>query len=153
LLGKYAISGSHQQFGQWFLDFEARRREDEVKDADHRDADLMQYQLYLSQGTASQTALQHRHRVLMSDILLAISNLSLLDDQRVFDFNQRLAIFRNYNGKCANPDNNPDCQVICEWDNFHADHIVLWSAGGKTTVVNGQLLCPSCNLKKAAKTS
>lgn len=150
LLGKYAISGRYKEFGQWLLDFEARRREDEAMDADQRNPDLMQYQLYLSQATASQGALQHRHRVLISDILQTIPNLGLLDDQREFDFYQRQAIFRKYNGKCANPYSNPDCQVTCEWDNFHADHIAPWSAGGKTTVDNGQLLCPKCNLAKAA---
>ena len=150
LLGKYAISGRYKEFGQWLLDFETRRREDEAMDADQRNPDLMQYQLYLSQATASQGALQHRHRVLISDILQAIPNLSLLDNQREFDFYQRQAIFRKYNGKCANPYDNPGCLVTCEWDNFHADHIVPWSAGGKTTVDNGQLLCAKCNLAKAA---
>ena len=151
LLGKYAISGSFKEFNQWFLDFEKRRQEDESIDADQRNPDLVQYQLYLSQATASQTALQHRHRVLISDILQAIPNLQLLDNQRDFDYNQRVVIFRNYNGKCANPYKNPDCQVMCEWDNFHADHIVPWTAGGKTTVSNGQLLCPNCNQKKGDK--
>jgi len=148
LLAKYAISGSYKEFGQWLLDFEARRREDDTKDTDQRDPDLVQYQLYLSQATASQTALKHRHRVLLTDILLEIPNLELLDPQRTFDEYQRLAIFRKSDGKCANPNDNPDCQVTCEWDNFHADHILPWSASGKTTVSNGQLLCPNCNLKK-----
>ena len=148
LLGKYAISGSYKEFGRWFLDFEKRRQEDEAIDTDQRNQDWMQYQLYLSQATASQAALKHRHNVLISDILQEMPNLGLLDDQREYDYQQRIAIFRKYNSKCANPYDNHDCQVTCEWDNFHADHILPWSAGGKTTVSNGQLLCPSCNLKK-----
>jgi len=150
LLAKFAISGKYREFGQWFLDFEARRREDETRDADQRDPDLVQYQLFLSQATASQTALKHRHRVLMSDLLLNIPNLELLDPQRAFDEYQRLAIFHKYDGRCSNPYDNPDCLGKCEWDNFHADHILVWRGGGKTTVGNGQLLCPSCNLKKGA---
>lgn len=148
LLAKYAVAGLYKEFGQWLVDFEARRREDEARVSDQRDADLMQFQLYLSQATASQTALEHRHRVLMADVLLSIPSLKLLDDRRQFDYYQRLAIFRKYDGNCANPDNNEECSVRCEWDNFHADHIVPWSAGGRTTVSNGQLLCPNCNLKK-----
>lgn len=31
---------------------------------------------------------------------------------------------------------------------WHADHVIPWSAGGPTDVVNGQSLCGSCNLKK-----
>jgi len=153
LLGKYAISGSQRKFGQWFLDFEKRRQEDEAIDPDQRNPDLMQYQLYLSQATASQGALNHRHRVLISDILQELPNLELLDNQREFDYYQRITIFRKYNSKCANPYDNPDCQENCEWDNFHADHILAWSAGGKTTVSNGQLLCPNCNLKKGVALS
>ena len=34
---------------------------------------------------------------------------------------------------------------------FHADHIMPWSLGGRTSARNGQALCPSCNLKKGAK--
>jgi hypothetical protein len=153
LLDTYAISTNNQDFGQWFLDFEARRRQDEQLDGDSRDPNLVQYQLYLTQGTAGQTGIQHRHRVLASDLLLFIPNLKLLDDQRIFDENQRIAIFRKFHGKCENPDNSPDCEVDCQWENFHADHIVPWSAGGKTTVGNGQLLCTSCNQKKGAKMS
>lgn len=34
---------------------------------------------------------------------------------------------------------------------WHADHIIPFSAGGKTDITNGQALCPKCNLKKGAK--
>ncbi|MBL6861187.1 MAG: HNH endonuclease [Candidatus Pelagibacter bacterium] len=33
-------------------------------------------------------------------------------------------------------------------ENFHADHIVPFSKGGKTILKNAQALCKSCNLKK-----
>jgi len=33
---------------------------------------------------------------------------------------------------------------------FHADHRVAFVRGGRTTIENGQALCPSCNLKKGA---
>ena len=36
-------------------------------------------------------------------------------------------------------------------DNFHADHKVPFSRNGKTTLKNGQALCPNCNLKKGAR--
>ncbi len=34
--------------------------------------------------------------------------------------------------------------------NFHADHIVPFSKGGKTILKNAQALCSSCNLKKGS---
>lgn len=34
---------------------------------------------------------------------------------------------------------------------LHADHKVSWSAGGKTELANGQMLCSKCNSEKGAK--
>jgi len=34
---------------------------------------------------------------------------------------------------------------------FHADHVLPFSKGGKTITRNGQALCPGCNLKKGAQ--
>ena len=36
-------------------------------------------------------------------------------------------------------------------DDFHVDHIKPFCLGGKTTLENGQILCPKCNLKKGGK--
>lgn len=36
---------------------------------------------------------------------------------------------------------------------FHADHAHPWSLGGRTDWDNLQVLCPSCNLSKGAKSS
>lgn len=149
-LENYAIKGREGDFHDWFMDFENRRQQDSDKPEDERDADMVTYDRYLTQQSADKTALEHRHTVLKKDLALFISDLELLDPRRYFTEEQRAAIFRNYDGKCANPSNNHDCQVECEWNNFHADHVVPWSGGGKTTVANGQLLCASCNLKKGA---
>jgi|TARA_B100001093_G_scaffold341204_1_gene325959 5-methylcytosine-specific restriction endonuclease McrA len=34
---------------------------------------------------------------------------------------------------------------------YHADHIKPFSKKGKTTLKNGQALCPACNLSKGSK--
>lgn len=34
---------------------------------------------------------------------------------------------------------------------WHADHVAPYSVGGKTDVINGQALCPKCNLRKGGK--
>ena len=36
-------------------------------------------------------------------------------------------------------------------NNFHADHVIPFSKGGKTILKNGQSLCAKCNLMKGAK--
>jgi superfamily II DNA or RNA helicase len=33
---------------------------------------------------------------------------------------------------------------------WHADHRIPWSRGGETDLINGQALCPNCNLEKGA---
>ena len=150
-LTKYSISKRAREFGKWFEGFEERRRLEENKPEDERDDRMVSYQMAVLQQTASHSSQQERQRILMEDLAVTIPNLTLLDDQRLFTHEQRAAIFRRAEGKCVNPDDNSDCEVDCGWDNFHADHIVPHSAGGKTTVENGQLLCPKCNLKKGAK--
>ncbi|MEW6497720.1 MAG: HNH endonuclease signature motif containing protein [Cyanobacteriota bacterium] len=40
------------------------------------------------------------------------------------------------------------CGVSLTPDNFHADHKIPYSCGGKTAVYNGQALCSTCNLQK-----
>ena len=149
-LMKYALGNRAQEFGRWFVEFEERRRLDEQKPEDERDERMISYQIAVLQQTASLASQQERRRILAEDMVANLSNLILLDDQRQFTFEQRAAIFRKASGKCVNPDNNSACEVVCRWDNFHADHIVPYSLGGNTTVENGQLLCPNCNRKKSA---
>ena len=110
---------------------------------------MVAYQLAVLQHTASLPSQEKRQQFLTEDMLRHIPDLKLLDDNRLFTYEQRAAIFRKFNGKCVNWDGNPDCEGECQWDNFHADHVIPHSAGGPTTVDNGQLLCPSCNKKKS----
>ena len=148
-MGKYAIADRAREFGEWFVKFEQQRKLDEDKPEDEREERMVSYQMAVSQQTASATSLGKRREILTEDLFEVMSDIVLLDDQRQFTHDQRTAIYRKTNGRCANPDNNPRCVDECQWDNFHADHIIPHSKGGKTTVENGQLLCPSCNLKKS----
>jgi len=62
---------------------------------------------------------------------------------RTFSTNQRVALFLGSDGKCAS------CGAELQ-PGWHADHVQPWSKGGETDVVNGQALCPTCNLRKGA---
>lgn len=67
-----------------------------------------------------------------------------LDPQRSFSKAQRREIALRSNGHCA----------ACGQGlgpNWHADHIVPHSRGGRTEVINGQALCGACNQRKHAK--
>jgi len=60
---------------------------------------------------------------------------------RNFSAKQKQALIKASNGFCS----------ICKIElskGWHADHIIPYSKGGKTDVINGQALCAACNLKK-----
>ena len=60
---------------------------------------------------------------------------------RSFNRKQRDALWLAADGRCE--------LCGCELpDDFHADHIHPYSRGGDTDVMNGQALCPKCNLAK-----
>ena len=61
--------------------------------------------------------------------------------KRFFDKNQRSILAWISGGHCA----------ICKTkllSDFHADHVLAFSKGGKTITKNGQALCKKCNLTK-----
>ncbi len=62
--------------------------------------------------------------------------------RRSFNESERDAIYRSAGGHCQ------ACGVELQ-PGWHADHIVPWSKGGVTDVINGQALCPTCNLAKS----
>ena len=64
--------------------------------------------------------------------------------QRRFNGRQRAALYLASDGKCS------ACGVDLA-PGWHADHVEPWSHGGETDVVNGQALCPTCNLRKGTK--
>ena len=66
--------------------------------------------------------------------------------KRSFSGRERVSLFLAANGKCS----QCGADLVRGW---HADHMTPFVRGGATEVVNGQALCPSCNLKKGDKLS
>lgn len=62
---------------------------------------------------------------------------------RQFSQEERLIMYARQAQKCKL------CNKTFEIKDMHADHVVPWSRGGKTTLENGQMLCTTCNLKKS----
>ena len=60
---------------------------------------------------------------------------------RFFRRSERAILYIAAGGKCSH------CREPLT-DGWHADHVRPYSKGGKTDVVNGQALCPACNLSK-----
>lgn len=63
--------------------------------------------------------------------------------KRRFSGSERTALFVAAGGACTRCGRPLD-------SSFHADHVRPWSTGGITDVINGQALCPACNLRKGA---
>ena len=64
--------------------------------------------------------------------------------KRRFTSRERGALFLNADGLCE------QCGAPLE-PGWHSDHIVPYAAGGATDVINGQALCPQCNLSKGQR--
>jgi 5-methylcytosine-specific restriction endonuclease McrA len=63
---------------------------------------------------------------------------------RNFNKKQRRALYNASGGRCC----------ICKSElaqGWHSDHVIPFVHGGKTDVLNGQALCPKCNLTKGSK--
>jgi superfamily II DNA or RNA helicase len=67
-----------------------------------------------------------------------------MDPRRRFNSRERTALYLAADGRCA------ECGNELE-PGWHGDHVDPHSRGGATDVINGQALCPSCNLKKGTR--
>ena len=71
---------------------------------------------------------------------------------RAFSEADKATMYARQGGKCADPSwTGHDPDQVFERSEMHADHKVPWSAGGKTELSNGQMLCSKCNSEKGAK--
>jgi superfamily II DNA or RNA helicase len=62
-------------------------------------------------------------------------------ERRRFSTTERAALYLAADGRCA------ECRRELD-PGWHADHVHPHSRGGPTDVINGQALCPDCNLAK-----
>lgn len=65
---------------------------------------------------------------------------------RRFSKSEKVSLYLAANGACE----LCGCELPSNW---HADHILPWSLGGETSLLNGAALCPTCNLRKSNKMS
>jgi hypothetical protein len=148
LMRQYVIEEARPHLHDWFIEFETARRQQDEKSDEDGDAEWVSYREKISHSTDAAESIRSRMEFLLRDLLEHFPSLSRKDNQRGFTHIQKLAIFRRDKGvcqvklKCAG--------VKITWDDWHADHKIPWSKGGKTTVENGQVSCTACNLSQAA---
>src|SRR4051794_4076022 len=64
--------------------------------------------------------------------------------RRFFTKAEHDALYLAADGRCE------ECGGLLE-PGWHGDHVTPYSDGGRTDVVNGQALCPVCNMKKGTR--
>lgn len=144
----YAIAEIKAKLRAWFLSLESRRRAQEELDEEASEPEWVTYKQRISHSTDAQDSIRLRMEFMLRDLLTGFPELPLKDNQRDFAHLQKVAIYRRDNQTCQL---RLKCTgVKVEWDAWHCDHRVAWSKGGATTVENGQVACPSCNLSKSA---
>jgi hypothetical protein len=132
----------------WFLGFESRRLAQEEKDDDAVDPEWAVYREKISHSTDSADSIRWRMDFMLRDFLEHYPMIQRKDNQRSFTHMQRLAVFRRDQGHCQ-------LKLKCDgikltWDDWHCDHTIAWTNGGKTTVANARVACTACNLFKGA---
>jgi hypothetical protein len=144
----YAMAGIKADLRGWFLDFEEKRRAQEALDDDHGDSGWLTYKERISHSTDAQESIRFRMEFMLGSVLERFPALELKDNQRDFTHVQRLTIFRRDQQTCQVRIKCDGVRVV--WDAWHCDHNKAWTLGGRTTVENGQVACPACNLAKGA---
>ena len=111
---------------------------------------MVAYQNAVGHSSDAIESLEYRNKILAREFFSTFDEILPLDDTRDFSYEQKLAIFRRDKGFCQ-------LKIKCAgntrlgWDDdWHIDHKVAFSKGGKTTVANGQLACAECNLAKGS---
>ena len=149
LIEGYAHIGTEADLAKWFIAFETDRRENDRLEEESRDPALVEYKRLTSYSTDAEESIRSRLEYLEKLFFSAFPEIELKDSIRTFSFEQRLAIFRLGSGRCQIKTHCAGEKL--SWGEWHADHINPYSHGGKTTVANGQIGCPSCNLAKSNK--
>lgn len=149
LIEGYVHQGTEALLAKWFIGFETSRRENETKDDDTKDSALVEYRRLTSYSTDAEESIKGRLEFVEKLFFIACPDIEPIDTIRSFTPEQRLAIFRRSGGFCQIKTHCSGDRLM--WGEWHADHIVPHSKGGKTTVSNGQTACPSCNLAKSNK--
>jgi hypothetical protein len=144
---QFAFSEISDQIHDWFIGFETERRNQEFLDDEQGDPEWISYKEKISHSTDAQESIRFRMEFMMRHLLNQFPQLKQKDNQREFTPIQKLAIYRRDKGICQLKIKCDGKKVV--WGDWHCDHKQAWVKGGQTTVENGQVSCPECNLSKS----
>lgn len=107
----------------------------------------LKYQTSCINSPDSEQGIRVRHDVLLRKFFLKFNNIEPKDQNRLFDEHQKIVIYSLRERKCVGVSNFkcPNANKVLPFEECEFDHIKEHSAGGKTTVQNGQVLCKECH--------
>ena len=120
------------EFLPWYQSSEAKRLQDN------------EYKLFMTSAANSRRSIEERFKIVLMDFFTSFPAMATiqLDSKRIFDNDHKIQLYARDQQRCQS------CKkAVGEFD-WHADHVVAWIRGGRTTLENGQVLCVKCNLKK-----
>ena len=141
----YASDDLNTRVRDFLEDFHKRRTENLQKPEEERDSVLIEYGLYMQQGTNDRQSMSRRAEILTRYLLLSNPHFQMVDTDRYFTDDERFVIWINGGKRCGK------CTKSLKFDEVEADHVAAWSTGGKTSLENAQALCGPCNASKGAK--
>jgi hypothetical protein len=105
-------------------------------------------------STMSRDELQARQSEMMKEFRKIIGDLVVArDEERFFSDVQKYQLWKKQKGVCVATNQIIPEHEIYNIKKWHADHIVPYEMGGKTTLENGQLVSASYNMKKGNRWS
>jgi len=150
VLQKFAIKGKESRFKDFVVDFL-----NIIETTPFTDASYSLYYNARSSSPDSKRQIEVRFRVILAKFLEFEPTIEPRDEQREFDWGQRLTLYaRAYRKARQQGKEEAECAICGKrtpLDNGAADHVKPHILGGKTTIENGQWTCIPCNSAKKDK--
>ncbi len=139
LLDNYSMDNQKTNLKNFFIDF----YQSVINSSISGDQELINFNFAISRGTTSQANIKLRYDIILKRFLNKYDPMRL-DENRLFNQDQKIAIFRRDGEKCQ------ICgKKLIFWDpNTHFHHKDRYIDGGKTEIENGSLVCRDCHLNK-----
>ena len=131
LLKSYVTDGLQSRLRECFLNFYANVQ----RSVETGDKELVEFDFAISRGTTSRDNIKKRHEIIFRRLWECVGSLAPLDPKRGFTEEERIAVFRKYDGKCSVDGEDLQGKI------WHAHHKKPWIEGGPTTIENAELLC------------
>lgn len=138
----YSINAKEDTIGDFVTEFLSNVGEVDVQNAIDIDPEERPYYDYREarmSGALSSESFKIRFNVILGQYLEQHPNLEQKDEQRAFDYGQKLAIYQRDNGICKK------CGDSVDFEDAEFHHVQRYEDGGPTIVENGELVHVSCH--------